>query len=174
MVSSWLSTRELVVKQFNAWLVPSGLTSVTLTHEVKVELVTRRLAPLPAAVVENVRRAFCPGTVVVTVTAGPPIVIGLVTSWILFNAIVTLPSEVADGLRKIVYVPVAGSVCASMNPPLADKAVDPNTVPSGLRIETVPLPMETALNTIPTRWPAMPSNKIKPFLPAVVIVTVLL
>ena len=40
-------------------------------------------------------------------------------------------------------------------------------------METVPLRVN-ALNIMLTRWPAFPSNKIKPFLPAVVIVTVLL
>ena len=83
-------------------IVPSGLTIEKYGQPSAGEIaVTYKLMRWPAVPL-NLRLAFCPGTVVVSVTVEPPIVIVPVTSWMLFNAIVTLPVEVADASINIV------------------------------------------------------------------------
>jgi hypothetical protein len=62
-------------------LVPSGflIVSVTARQPLKVELLSTTATRCPAFAL-NVKTEFCPGTVVVTVTAAPPAVIGPVVS----------------------------------------------------------------------------------------------
>ena len=84
---------------------------------------------------------------IVTATAGPPIVIVPVTSGATSLSVsVALPVELVLGLTRIVYVPVAPSVFVSMNRPLVPMKVGATRlVPSGLMIDTSLLEMLTAV-----------------------------
>ena len=73
----------------------------------------RRWPAAPA----NLIRAFCP-TPIVIVSGTPPIVMLPVRSTgTLISCTVALPVAAPCGSTRIVYVPVAGSVIGSMNPP---------------------------------------------------------
>ena len=90
-----------------------------------------------------------------------------------------LPVEVPWGATTMVYVPVAGKVCVSINPPFVPTEVGATRfVPPGLTIDTLVLqqfegPMVTLDSCRLIRWPALPSKSTRPILAAVLIVTVL-
>src|SRR5919108_6213534 len=114
---------------------PSGLRIETVLLLIVTPVIVRLTRP--PATPSNVRRAFSPGAVVVTVTAGPP---GTITTGTLVTSLtvtVALPVAGPCGSRRIVYVPAAGSVLASMKPPLVPTFMaGTRTVPSGLMIDT--------------------------------------
>src|SRR5918995_1435658 len=91
---------------------------------------------------------------------------------------VMLPLALLCGSTRIVYVPVAGSVLASMEPPDVPTVVGgARAVPSGFAIETLVLqqldgPIVTPPSSSATRCPAVPSKLSLAFSPGVVVVTV--
>ena len=64
----------------------------------------------------------------------------------LYRVTVAEPFAAPDGSTRIVYVPVVGSCVRSMNAPLVLSAFEASVVPSGFRIETVPLAIDTFAN----------------------------
>jgi hypothetical protein len=98
------------------------------------------------------------------------------TSW---SVNVKLPVARLAGSTKMEYVPVAGSVVASTNPPLPSIHVGlTSTVRSGLMTLVFTSHAKAIWPWMPLvpsremRWPAVPSNVRVPFCPGVVVVTV--
>jgi hypothetical protein len=89
-----------------------------------------------------------------------------------------LPVFAACGSTKIVYVPVLGNVCVSMNGASEYSEVGPTRfVPSGFWIDTFTVPLPPVPNFqldefSETRWPAVPWKVSAPFCPGTVVVTV--
>src|SRR5207237_4997805 len=87
---------------------------------------------------ENVRAAFWPGTVAVSVAAAAPgVMVSVASGGTSYSVSVIDPVVVVWGSTKIAYVPVVGSVLVSTNPPAVVMSVgDTSLVLSGLMIET--------------------------------------
>src|SRR5262245_13068810 len=114
---------------------PPGLRIDTLVlQQVDVPMVTLVIFRLILcdAVPLKIRAAFCPITVVVTVTAAPPGVIDALTSEALLSVKLMLPVLVLSGSMRIVYVPVAGSSGVSIKPPLVLAVMEASVEPFGL------------------------------------------
>src|SRR5262249_16415 len=114
-------------------VVPSGLSNLTVTLPM-VLAVTGTVTCCPDVPLK-VTVAFCPGTVVVTLRADPPIVtLPVGSAGTSYSVSVMLPVLVLFGLIRMVYVPFTGNVLGSMNALLTfeTSVEDPNTDPSGL------------------------------------------
>src|SRR5262245_16850076 len=117
----------------------------------------------------NVKRAFWAGVVSDTVTLEPPGTIDPDTSaGTSYTVTVVAPVLGPVGLTSTVYVPVTGSVLASMNPPMPLKPADAKVLPSGLSTDRVPLLIVDVPVLTLTRWPLVPGNVNRTFWPGVV------
>jgi hypothetical protein len=117
--------------------------------------------------------AFWPGTVVVTVTAGPPGTMVPVTSGGTSKSVtVVLPIPAPWGSTTTVYVPVLGSVIVSRKPPPIPKfAGFARAAPFGFSTEILTAQQAGPIDML-TRWPATPLKVILAFWPGTVVVTV--
>jgi hypothetical protein len=89
----------------------------------------------------NVKIAFCPGTVVVIVTGGPPgTMVPVKSGTAAMSVKIALPTPVPCGSRKTLYVPAIGKVCALMVAVAPVRVVDTKVVPSGFFSDTTLLP----------------------------------
>src|ERR1044072_7149841 len=110
-------------------VVPSGLSNVTVT--IFKPLFVNAIDTCWFAVPLNVGVAFCPGTVVVKVSAEPPMVtVPVASAGTSFSVKFTLPIAASVGLTRIVYVPALASTSVSMNPVL-EKVFDASVEPFG-------------------------------------------
>src|SRR5919204_466267 len=124
---------------------------------------TERLTRCPF-VPPNVRRAFCPGTAVATVTAGPPgTIVPDASAGTSKSANVMPPVAAPWRSATIVYVPVGGRLLAARKPPNVAVRVSPAAgtstttggPPGRIAVVAAPAGRETASRAAsPTRAPA--------------------
>ena len=136
-----------------------------------LSLTETRWPVLPA----KVTVPFCPGTVVVTVTASPPAVVPAVASAGTSRTVAeTEPVAVLDAASSSVYVPAVRAVTVSMKPVAPTHPADAAVRPNGSRSLAVEMPQEPKVPSASctlARCPSARSNTTSAMSPALAIGT---